>query len=94
MTGRRLAYIVEYKPPHKLTLPHLRLGLRPLDIYRDVVNRATKPHASNLEALFHYHADRLAAAAVTQTFHYMIEGGLEWLSYDWGGGCLSQYRLD
>ncbi|KAF2241317.1 hypothetical protein BU26DRAFT_544447 [Trematosphaeria pertusa] len=75
---RRLAYVVEYKAPHKLTLPHLRLGLREVDIYQDIVNRVTKPRAEDVEALFQYHADRLAAAAVVQTFHYMVEGGLEY----------------
>ncbi|KAK3935682.1 hypothetical protein QBC46DRAFT_412796 [Diplogelasinospora grovesii] len=74
---RKIAYIIEYKAPHKLTPPHLRLGLRPMDIYNEVVNRVTKPMADDPEALFQYHADRLAAAAVTQTFHYMIEAGLE-----------------
>ena len=73
---RSMAYIIEYKAPNKLTPPHLRLGLRPLDMYKEVVNRATQPTADDAEALFQYHADRLAAAAVTQTFHYMIEGGL------------------
>lgn len=38
LAGQRLAYIVKYKPPHKLTPPQLRLGLRPLDIYKEVVN--------------------------------------------------------
>lgn len=27
---------------------------------------------------FQYHAERLAAAAVTHTYHYMIEGGIEY----------------
>ena len=74
---RKLAFIVEYKAPHKLTLPHLRLGLREVNVYQDVVNRATKPVPKYTELLFQYYADRLSAAAVTQTFHYMIEGGLE-----------------
>ena len=38
---RTMAYISEYKPPHKLTAPHLRLGLRPINIYKEVVNRKT-----------------------------------------------------
>ncbi|KAK3940944.1 hypothetical protein QBC46DRAFT_363713 [Diplogelasinospora grovesii] len=76
LTGRRMAYIIEHKAPHKLTLPHLRLGLRPMKIYEDVVNRATRPLSADETAVFQYHADRLAAAAVTQTFDYMIEAGL------------------
>ncbi|KAL2258771.1 hypothetical protein VTK26DRAFT_7794 [Humicola hyalothermophila] len=81
LTRRTMAYIIEHKAPHKLTLPHLRLGLRPMNIYEDVVNRATRP-VSDEEAVFQYHADRLVAAAVTQTFDYMIQAGLTY-------GCLT-----
>ncbi|KAI8710940.1 EKC/KEOPS complex subunit BUD32 [Fusarium sp. LHS14.1] len=35
-TRRTIIYISEYKPPHKLTALHLRLGLRPMNIYKDV----------------------------------------------------------
>jgi len=81
-TGRTMAYVIEHKPPHKLTLPHLRLGIRPMNIYEDVVNRATRPVPEDEAAVFQYHADRLAAAAVTQTFDYMVQGGLTY-------GCLT-----
>ncbi|TLD03388.1 uncharacterized protein PgNI_12346 [Pyricularia grisea] len=67
-----------YKPPHKLTAPHLRLGLRPMNIYKEVVNRKTTPTSMDPDARFQYHAERLTAAAITQTYHYMIEGGLEY----------------
>ncbi|KAH6632803.1 hypothetical protein F5144DRAFT_621488 [Chaetomium tenue] len=75
-TGRTMAYIIEHKAPHKLTLPHLRLGLRPMNIYEEVVNRPTIPVPEETEARFQYNSDRLAAAAVTQTFDYMIQAGL------------------
>ena len=99
-----MAYVIEYKAPHKLTPPHHRLGLRPMDIRREVVNPATKPTAEDAEALFQYHADKLAAAAVTQTFHYMIEGGLEYgllttgetivfLKIDWTDPSILYYHL-
>lgn len=77
-TKRTMIYISEYKPPHKLTAPHLRLGLRPMNIHQDVVNRKTIPTSVDADARFQYHADRLTAAAITQTYHYMIEGGLEY----------------
>ncbi len=104
MRGRSMAYVIEYKAPHKLTPPHLRLGLRPMDIYEEVVNRATKPTAEDAEALFQYHADKLVAAAVAQTFHYMIEGGLEYgilttgeaivfLKIDWADPTKLYYHL-
>ncbi|CAH0023545.1 unnamed protein product [Clonostachys rhizophaga] len=76
-TRRTMVYVCEYKPPHKLTAPHLRLGLRSMDIHRDVVNRKTIPTSVDPNDRFRYWADRLAASAVTQTYHYMIESGLE-----------------
>ncbi|KAH7377200.1 hypothetical protein B0T11DRAFT_294569 [Plectosphaerella cucumerina] len=39
-TQRSLAFVVEYKPPHKLTLPYLRLGLREMMFKRRVVAAA------------------------------------------------------
>ena len=104
-TARRsMVYLIEYKAPHKLTLPHLRLGLRPMNIYQEVVNRPTRPTADDPESLFQYHADKLAAAAITQTFHYMIEGGLEYgllttgeaivfLKIDWADPTTLHYHL-
>jgi hypothetical protein len=75
---RNMAYVMEYKAPHKLTPVHMRAGLRSMDIHKQVVNRATVPTADDQEALFQYHAERLATAAITQTYHYMIESGLEY----------------
>ncbi|EWZ77897.1 hypothetical protein FOWG_17739 [Fusarium oxysporum f. sp. lycopersici MN25] len=78
-TSRRtMVYVSEYKPPHKLTAPHLRLGLRAMDIHREVVNRRTIPTSVDPDARFQYHAEKLTASAITQTYHYMIESGLEY----------------
>ncbi|EXU95373.1 protein kinase [Metarhizium robertsii] len=73
---RSMVYVCEYKAPHKLTAQHLRAGLRPMDMYKEVVNRKTVPTSADPEGRFQYHAERLTAAAVSQTYHYMIEGGL------------------
>ncbi|KAF4467396.1 hypothetical protein FALBO_5729, partial [Fusarium albosuccineum] len=75
---RTMVYVCEYKPPHKLTAPHLRLGLRPMDIHKDVVNRKTIPTSVDPDARFRYWAERLTASAITQTYHYMIESGLKY----------------
>ncbi|KJZ68555.1 hypothetical protein HIM_12051 [Hirsutella minnesotensis 3608] len=75
---QKRAFICEYKPPHKLTVQHLHVGLRVTDIYKEVVNRKTIPTSEDPEARFAYHAERLTASAITQTYHYMIEGGLEY----------------
>ncbi|KAM0346541.1 hypothetical protein ACHAP4_011691 [Fusarium culmorum] len=73
---RTMVYISEYKPPHKLTTPHLRVGLRAMDIHREVVNQRTIPTSVDPVARFRYHAEKLTASAITQTYHYMIESGL------------------
>ncbi|EXM12953.1 hypothetical protein FOTG_18574 [Fusarium oxysporum f. sp. vasinfectum 25433] len=75
---RTMVYVSEYKPPHKLTAPHLRLGLRAMDMHREVVNRRTIPTSVDPDARFQYHAEKLTASAITQTYHYMIESGLEY----------------
>ncbi|ORY62604.1 uncharacterized protein BCR38DRAFT_459064 [Pseudomassariella vexata] len=75
---RTMLYVTEYKAPHKLIAPHLRAGLHPMNIFKDVVNRKTIPTAADPEARFQYHAERLAAAALSQTYDYMIKGGLEY----------------
>ncbi|KAK1657140.1 hypothetical protein BDP55DRAFT_567888 [Colletotrichum godetiae] len=76
-SSRSMLYVSEYKPPHKLTAPHLRVGLRSMNIHKEVVSRKMIPTSVDPDARFQYHAERLTAAAITQTYHYMIEGGLE-----------------
>lgn len=78
LSQRHLVFVEVYKPPHKLTLPHLRSGLRPMDIRKDVINHMPKPNMEDPEAMSQYHADKLLAAAILQTFHCMMEGGLEY----------------
>ncbi|TGO45984.1 hypothetical protein BCON_0352g00100 [Botryotinia convoluta] len=80
-TIRKLAFVVEYKAPHKLNLASLRFGLREMDI-KSVIDCCLVPPAKvrgidNPEH-FQYHADRLVASAITQTFSYMIQGGTQY----------------
>ena len=42
-TRRTMTCFYEFEATHKLTGPHLRAGLRPMDIHNDVVNRPTMP---------------------------------------------------
>ncbi|KAI0902889.1 hypothetical protein F4823DRAFT_629839 [Ustulina deusta] len=44
-----MIYVSEYKAPHKLTAPHLRLGLRSMNIYKEFVNRKTIPAPADPE---------------------------------------------
>ena len=71
-----LLFIIEYKAPHKLTKEILRVGLRTMDLPTEVIHRATIP--TNPQEKFSYNADRLVAAAITQTYSYMLESGIEY----------------
>lgn len=72
---RTLAYLLEYKAPHKLTAQHVREGIQDLDVVRDVVNCAVIPNTN--DDRFRYYARKLSAAAATQAYHYMLQAGLE-----------------
>ncbi|KAK8036709.1 hypothetical protein PG994_015206 [Apiospora phragmitis] len=65
-----MLYIYEYKPPHKLIATYLRVRLRAINIYKEVINRKLIPNF--------YHTKRLVTSAITQTYHFMIESGLEY----------------
>jgi hypothetical protein len=78
---RSLCMVVEYKPPHKLSVFNLRAGLLRADggsmnVPEDVINRLTIP--TQPDEKFVYHSEWLTAAASTQTYAYMIENGLEY----------------
>jgi hypothetical protein len=78
---RSLCMVVEYKPSHKLSVFNLRAGLLRADkgsinIREDVINRITIP--IDPEDKFVYHSEWQTAAALTQTYAYMIENGLEY----------------
>ncbi|KAI1406438.1 hypothetical protein F4819DRAFT_481549 [Hypoxylon fuscum] len=78
---RSMAYIIDYKAPHKITLPHLRAAFREFNganIYEKVICRASQPLVEDKEGLFQYHAEKLTAAAVTHIFDSMIGSGLEY----------------
>ena len=76
--NRSLTFVREYKAAHKLTMQYLRAGLRPMDVQEEVVQRLTIPQEPGEK--LNYNADRLVAAAVTQTFEYMVDNGLEFSS--------------
>jgi hypothetical protein len=78
---RSLCMVVEYKPSHKLSVFNLRAGLLRADngsmnILENVINRIKIP--TDPEEKFVYHSEWLVAAALTQTYSYMIENGLEY----------------
>ena len=63
-------YAVEFKAPHKVTIPELVAGLHPMDLARDVIDQEGDT--------FEFHATRLVAAVITQIFSYMIDSGVQY----------------
>ncbi|KAJ5203252.1 hypothetical protein N7449_005331 [Penicillium cf. viridicatum] len=64
------AFIVEYKAPHKLTLAHIKAGLREMELDQVVrYQEVEKPEHT---------CQRVVAAVITQAFSYMINGGMEY----------------
>jgi hypothetical protein len=75
---RSVIFIVEYKPPHKLSIGNLRAGFREMNLKDDVLQRLTRPSEEEAEERLQYNADKLVAAVATQAFSYMIDSGLEY----------------
>lgn len=63
-------YAVEFKAPHKVTIPELVAGLHEIDLARDVIDQEGDS--------FEFHATRLVAAVITQVFSYMIDSGVQY----------------
>jgi hypothetical protein len=63
-------YAVEFKAPHKVTIPELVAGLHQMDLARDVINQEGDT--------FKFYATCLVAAVVTQIFSYMIDSGVQY----------------
>ncbi|KAL8938174.1 MAG: hypothetical protein Q9211_003333 [Gyalolechia sp. 1 TL-2023] len=75
---RKLLYAVEFKPPHKVTKEILRTGLHEMNLSKDVVHRTKIPGSNDEAGLFKYHAERITAVVLTQTYEYMIQTGCEY----------------
>ena len=67
---------VEYKPPHKLPVATLRMGLRTMDLWKDMVRSNKIPTDQDVE--LRYNAERLVCSAIVQEYHVMIQEGLEY----------------
>ncbi|KAJ5751255.1 hypothetical protein N7533_008283 [Penicillium manginii] len=61
-------HAVEFKAPHKVTIPELVAGLHQMDLAGDVIDQEGDT--------FEFYATRLIAAVVTQIFSYMIDSGV------------------
>lgn len=103
---RQLLFLVESKPPHKLSIGNLS-RFQPMNVKKDVLDRVDIPSpippnmieedAKQSKEIFEdrlqYNADRVTVAVATQTFHYMIENGLEY-SYITTGEAFVFLRID
>lgn len=67
---------VEYKPPHKLSVATLRIGLRPMDLWKDIVRSNKIP--TDQQAKLKHNAERLVCSAIVQEYYVMIQEGLEY----------------
>ncbi|KAI2786805.1 hypothetical protein POX_g09199 [Penicillium oxalicum] len=67
---------IEYKPPHKLSVTDLRLGLHSMEFWRDVVQPDHVPTEEPEKS--RYHAKQLVGSPIVQGFHVMIQEGLEY----------------
>ncbi|KID73435.1 Protein kinase-like domain protein, partial [Metarhizium brunneum ARSEF 3297] len=72
--ARDVTLTCEQKPPHKLPLETIRAGLRPMDLWEEMVN-SNKIPADPTEKL-KYNATRLVCSALVQTYHVMMQNGL------------------
>lgn len=68
--GKVPAFIIEYKAPHKVPLAHIKARLQDMDL--DEVIRLQKDESPEIICR------RALAAVITQSFSYMIHGGLEY----------------
>ncbi|KAK9482075.1 reticulocyte-binding protein 2 like a [Lipomyces starkeyi] len=71
---RTRLYTIEYKPAHKLSVEHLRYGLREMKFWEEVVQRVTIP--TEPEEKFKYDAEQMTGAAVSQVYNGIIHDGL------------------
>ncbi|KAI2786099.1 hypothetical protein POX_h09866 [Penicillium oxalicum] len=67
---------IEYKPPHKLSVATLHIGLRPMDLWKYTVRSKKIP--TDEEAKLRYNAERLVCSALVQEYHIMIQEGIEY----------------
>lgn len=68
--------MVEYKPPHKLSIKNIHSRLQPMEFWKEVV----APNSISIQEpeKLRYNAAQLTGSALVQEFHMMIQEGLEY----------------
>lgn len=72
---KRLVLIVEYKPPHKLSIEMLKAGLKDLDL-PDLIHRVKSSNDKTIN--FIEKSEDVVAIVIAQTYTYMIESGIQY----------------
>ncbi|GAB1310116.1 hypothetical protein MFIFM68171_00326 [Madurella fahalii] len=88
---RTTAFVVEYKPAHKVRPEHLQQSLSIRDLFTEVIRRTISTKLST-DPDGRLKTDTLVAMILTQTFDYMINFGLEY-SYLTAGKSLVFLRV-
>jgi len=68
----RIAVVLEYKPPHKASLPMINKGLEVKNPRKELIDKPYIPNDPDAKA--DYGAKAFIGAAITQTYDYMLEG--------------------
>ncbi|TWU70513.1 hypothetical protein ED733_000437 [Metarhizium rileyi] len=72
--ARNVILTCEQKPPHKLPVEIIRLGIRPMFLFEEMVKSNKVPTDETEKTK--YVAARLVCSALVQTYHVMIQEGL------------------
>ena len=72
---KRIVVIIEYKPPHKLSVEALRVGLNDLDI-QEIIHRVTI--SKDKAVKYKENSEEAVAVVLAQVFTYMIDSGIRY----------------
>ncbi|RCI17214.1 hypothetical protein L249_2247, partial [Ophiocordyceps polyrhachis-furcata BCC 54312] len=77
-TDRSILHVSEFKRPQLLTEDVIKRGLHQMNVFEDVACRKPLDDQAGSETRKDYSAEKLIGAAITQTFHYIIENGVDY----------------
>ena len=73
--ARRLVVIIEYKPPHKLSIKTLKTGLKDLSL-SDLIHRAKISNDKMINDV--ENSETAVAIVIAQVYTYMIDSGIQY----------------
>lgn len=72
---KRLVLIVEYKPPHKLSIEMLKAGLKDLDL-SNLIHRSKSSNDKTINSI--EKSEDVLAIVIAQIYTYMIDSGIQY----------------